>query len=647
MTAQRFEYRSDVQGMRAIAVLLVVLYHAKAGLSGGFIGVDVFFVISGYVITGSIVNSLNKKSFSVREFLLRRVKRLFPALCLMMGAVLTLGIMLGPLISQRVSGRTALAATFLNANHYLYRTGDYFNPKTELNYFLHTWSLSVEEQFYLVFPFLVALTLGRARKSWFLTGLIAVGVFSLTVSLLISYHSPIVGSLRESFAFYSSLTRAWQFCAGAILILVPLPNSDYQRKLLGGLGLSTILLASIFIDGDSVYPGALAIVPTIGTVFLLIGQSPILRFPILTRIGDVSYGWYLWHWPLLVFAAALQPGIFGASIAVALSYGLAVLSERWVETPIRHSTRLGSVTWIAIVACALPIMGYVLELATRKVELNSTATQWREVDDHYMRIGCDGGIPYSPHQPQCEWNPGQRRRVVLVGDSNARQLIPVLKDVTKSIPMEFHASTFASCPFLSLTLEREGELQTQCTDWVETTLDMLLRSSPDTVIIASALDGYIVGANWKIASDNKLFAQPEEKQELIEKNLKNIVLRLEREGIKVILVDPIPKFYDLTNRSPVGQLMGGECSVLTYIFRGELCMPTRVTEASNFVSPRVVESLHREASSSKTVIVSTTDSICPKGICKTYERDWIYRDAGHLSHFGAQRLSDDFFKSLR
>lgn len=151
-----FSHRTDIQGMRGIAVLLVVLYHLNLPVVGGFIGVDVFFVISGFVITGGILRSLHKaEGFDVGAFFRRRARRLLPALSCVLTICTLLGIFFGPEVSQKVSGRTALAAMLLNANHYLFRAGGYFQPAAEENFFLHTWSLSVEEQFYLLFPFIM------------------------------------------------------------------------------------------------------------------------------------------------------------------------------------------------------------------------------------------------------------------------------------------------------------------------------------------------------------------------------------------------------------------------------------------------------------------------------------------------------------
>ena len=355
--------RGDVQGLRALAVVLVVVYHTGAALPGGFVGVDVFFVISGYVITRILLREFEQTDrISFRSFYLRRIRRIMPPLALMLTVVMLLGVFLAPIGGQRVTAKTGVAAALLNANTFLarYGAGGYFDVDASLNALLHTWSLSVEEQFYLFFPALLALAWWGGRRIGRLNGpravavmLVSVGVVSFGLSWMLStgHSGPLsLDDLTGPVAFYSSPTRTWEFVAGGLLVV----GSRLVRRTphagavpLGVAGLMLVLYASFTFDDLTPFPGTAALVPVIGTM-LLIAAGDIrasnaftrgLSWRPVQRVGDMSYSWYLWHWPVIVFASALFPGR-GVGVAVAaaiVSIGPAVLSYRFVENPIRFT----------------------------------------------------------------------------------------------------------------------------------------------------------------------------------------------------------------------------------------------------------------------------------------------------------------------
>jgi len=358
--------RADIQGLRAIAVLLVVAFHAHLPVPGGFVGVDVFFVISGFVITAMLMREwATHGRLSLRTFYFRRFLRLTPALALTVAVVAVISLALqNPFGAQQTAARTGLGAMLLSANFVIgHAAGDYFATDTTTNPLLNTWSLSVEEQFYLIFPALLAFgwILGRSKGRHarslsrppvvVVVSLIAIGSFAL--SMLWTYGSPFLSGLTsyfggpESFAFYSPFSRAWEFAIGALLALRISrlkPRSVGSATALGVGGAVLIGIAAFAIHDTSPFPGALAVVPVVGTALVLLagaGETSVVTRGLASRpmvaIGDTSYSWYLWHWPVIVFAALMFPrNPTIVVVAAVLSLIPALLSYRLLEQPIRR-----------------------------------------------------------------------------------------------------------------------------------------------------------------------------------------------------------------------------------------------------------------------------------------------------------------------
>lgn len=350
--------RLDIQGLRAVAVLLVIVFHAQLPVPGGFVGVDVFFVISGFVITAMLMREWGRSGrIRFGHFYLRRFLRLTPALALTVGVVALLSLALqNPFGAQQATARTGIGAMLLSANYVIgHAAGDYFAANAVTNPLLNTWSLSVEEQFYLVFPALLVAgwLLARRWRRAPVALVIAIGLGSFALSVAWSYGSPLADTVTaffggpESFAFYSSITRAWEFGAGALLAMglarIPVPSAAAAR-LTGLAGAALLILSAFAIHDDQPFPGVVAVLPVLGTVLLIlagshvtVGVSRVLSTRPMVFVGDISYSWYLWHWPLIVFAALLFPNRPMALVAAAaLSIIPSLLSYRFVEQPLRR-----------------------------------------------------------------------------------------------------------------------------------------------------------------------------------------------------------------------------------------------------------------------------------------------------------------------
>lgn len=343
MDQAELKYRPDIDGLRALAVLLVLFFHLQVGrLSGGFVGVDVFFVISGYLITGIIVKETETSGFSVVKFYERRARRILPALFVVLSVCTLLALryfLPGELMSY---ARSLLSATLSYSNIYFWSTTDYFDAPALTKPLLHTWSLAVEEQFYLIWPLLLLLFSRRwltARK-WMVAGLFTA---SLAWSIWAAHYSP-------DAAFYLPFSRAWELLAGAILALniVPEIRNKLWREVASIAGLGAILFASLTYSSGTAFPGLAALLPCGGAALIiaagrfgtsLVGRALSLR-PIVW-IGLISYSVYLWHWPLIVFIKmgflpflSENHRLYVLSIA-ALSLGLGAASWRLVECPFR------------------------------------------------------------------------------------------------------------------------------------------------------------------------------------------------------------------------------------------------------------------------------------------------------------------------
>ncbi|MFV8315939.1 acyltransferase family protein [Mycobacterium sp. 23] len=343
--------RLDIQGLRAVAVVLVMVFHSGLPLPGGFVGVDVFFAISGFVITGMIAREWSATGrFAFGRFYLRRFKRLAPAMALMIVVTMLLtSCLLSPFNVQQVAAKTGIGAGLLAANFVIaINTGNYFSAPAESNPLLHTWSLSVEEQFYLAFPTLLLLAWILARRrnqriasAALYVSTIALASFGLTLTGgVASQHPDIVG-------FYSPFARAWEFAAGSLLALAArdrsLPFANHAR-VLAWFGVAMLVGSAFLINQSTPFPGPWTILPVVGTLLVIAAGTErntlvtrALSVSAVVKIGDLSYSLYLWHWPVRVFAVHLWPGSpLVAVVAITLSVIPAAACYRWVENPIRR-----------------------------------------------------------------------------------------------------------------------------------------------------------------------------------------------------------------------------------------------------------------------------------------------------------------------
>lgn len=663
-------HRPDIQALRGVAVLLVVFYHAGLGFSGGFVGVDAFFVISGYVIATTLVRELERSgTISLRQFYIRRIRRLMPALALVSIVVLTICVVLLPFDEQPFAAGTGLAATFFAANVYLYRvSGGYFEPAGETNPFLHTWSLSVEEQFYFVLP--VALIL-----LWWLAQQLGVrspkrsmsAVFAVValVSLWWSWQTTngdgffagVFGS-PERFAFYAPVTRVWEFLAGVLLALAPatLPIGYRAAIAMRGAGLSALLYAAVTFDELTLFPGTAAALPVLATALIIAAGSvaPMTEaLPSVSSgwssardglvwIGDLSFSWYLWHWPAIVLTASVWPNN-QALLAVAALTSLfpAWLSKRWVEDPIRFRLPTGWVSLALVVAVCL-----LTPAATALVVRGGSTSNWgvalpTEWEERRLagQIGCVDTPEKTWPTDRCLIRAtSSQGLILLLGDSHASSASDGVAEAAVRLGMNFGVWAKSGCPLL---LERAPHNDNTCPSWQEAALAAIDLHEPDIVIIANRSSGYTASFGekvWRLIA-NASGERPETQAEALiswEEGLKGLLNHISRNTptTHVVLFANVPEY------SPDDfevSLFRGPGDPPT-IDRNYVDQRRRVLE----VEANIVERFPQVE------IVDPADILCQPSQCRAGDGDtWWYMDEDHLNPKGSLALADALTVKLR
>lgn len=513
-------YRPDIDGLRALAVMLVVVYHAfPAWLPGGFIGVDIFFVISGYLISSIIFKSLATGHFSFADFYMRRIRRIFPALFLVLAAAYAFGWQTQPAAEFQQLGKHIAAGAAFVANLALWRESGYFDSEAASKPLLHLWSLGIEEQFYIVWPLLLwAVWHLPGRRLAVLTG----------VALLASFAFNLWSIERDLVAaFYSPLSRFWELLAGAVLAGVALRAgqrfADPGRRaanLRAGTG-GLLLLAGVCLISDSDrFPGWWALLPTAGAV-LLIAAGPgawlnrhLLSARPVVWIGLISFPLYLWHWPLLSFlrtTVSPEPGTAALLAAVALAMVLAGLTYRLVERPIRASRRgkfLASA--LLLLVALLGFLGYNAYVrAGLQFRAIAKATEQPVYDwsagYRYGRCflsGEAGGA--SEFASECAGADGSSRPLVMVwGDSHAAALYPGVAGLADRYGYRVAQYSISGCPPV---LDFSVDNRPDCLRMNAETLARVAKQPPDLVLLVGHWSIYDGKGGWSLLADAQLAA---------------------------------------------------------------------------------------------------------------------------------------------
>ena len=517
------EFRPDIEGLRGIAILLVLLFHAGLPWTpGGFVGVDVFFVISGFLITGKLWReSQQPGGLNITRFYAWRIRRLLPAALVAVAVISLVGLLVAAPLDRSALAADGAASALSIANMRFIGSVDYFAATSSPSPFLHFWSLSVEEQFYLVWPALIVFLTWRGGSSRRLIAALLLGVVaSFALSLWLTDASP-------SRAFYLLPTRVWQLGVGGLLALAGVMGTSRRAGAIAWAGLAVVALAGVVLSAETPYPGLAALLPTAGAVALLYGGAApsgpvrLLTAAPLRLLGKISYSLYLWHWPLLVLPLLfLERALSGVEIVVAVAAAIVVswVSWRFVEQPFRYGDRSRRATsWSAIragvagiLSVALFTQGLAAALPSTVVAVQPTpspsgsptasdgpialpqdlAPSLASARDDEERLRGDGCLAFErvTTPPECVYGvKGSTVTIALVGDSHASHWFPAIEAIALERGWRLLTFVKVSCSFTTLP-QRNLALKRayrECTTFNEATVARLSEIKPALTIIVN------------------------------------------------------------------------------------------------------------------------------------------------------------------
>ncbi|MDR2164501.1 MAG: acyltransferase [Zoogloeaceae bacterium] len=659
-------YRPDIEGLRAIAILLVVAAHIKLpGFQGGFIGVDMFFVLSGYLITALLALETEATGdVDMWRFYARRLRRLAPGLFIVsVASCLLAWVLLPPLQQTAQVGAAASAMVWLSNFFYAFSQIDYFGPGAEESLFLHTWSLGVEEQFYLVWPwFMLLLTLEPAtnpaqgttrearesqvrRWKWMMWL-----VFSASLALCL-----VLMRQHPASAFYMMPARAWQFSLGGLtwLCLRDMPSPVALRtafdrvfiELCGWLGLAAIALALLWCGPDVPYPGVRAVLPSLGAALLLAAGSrhrpsrnaggtvmSLLHLRPMQALGHVSYSWYLWHWPILVLGAAVCTD---TSLTVRIMLALIALILAWitfccVEQPIRRREALlrrpapmvvGVMTLLIAGSLLCPLWLSSIESRLFDPEHQEIMAISRDLPKIYG-MGCDD---WHENTDIIECTFGEEdapNSAVFLGDSIGAQWFPALKQRFTQPGWKLSVFTKSACPIIDRPIfyARIGRDYVECALWRKGVLEMLRTRHTNTIVLGSSHDYAVTPRDWTEGTRKIL--------QVLSPRAKEIVL------IRSTPILPFNALYCLTGNNRLTRFLAG----------GDRCR----APAANAQNDVVYAALQTAAASFGNVrTLDMNDAICPGGTCRAKQDGYVaFRDNHHLTTRFVQHLGEEFIRRL-
>ena len=495
------QYRPEIDGLRALAVIPVIFYHAGYGaMSGGFVGVDVFFVISGYLITSILVREMDTGTYSISRFYARRARRLMPALMAVCLASAIAATLLMPPDALAAFGRSLLATLLFTSNILFWSETGYFAPAADFKPLLHTWSLAIEEQFYIVFPLALLLQKKLSRRHLILV-MAAGWLISFILAGWASQNLPNAN-------FYLLPSRAWELLTGSLIAVTPglTPKRAVMRSAGAILGVVAILVSSVFYTSQLPFPGPYALLPVLGTALIIICaveggvMGRLLGWRGFVLVGKMSYSLYLWHWPIFVFATLWffwggpEPNY---PLLIALTFVISWVSWKYIETPFRSAQ---------IIPARPPLLSFggtsalVASLALACVVMPSSFDRSGSVD----LAGFEATAIYSPYRNTCHTRghnyrapenactyPGENPGWAVFGDSHTVEFGYALSVALDEYGESVSHHSFSGCQPMA---GRESGSRVGCREWTEDSLDYLAAADDiHTVVVAYRLNAYLFG----------------------------------------------------------------------------------------------------------------------------------------------------------
>ncbi|AFS47280.1 acyltransferase family protein [alpha proteobacterium HIMB5] len=651
----KLNYRPEIDGLRAISVIAVITYHLKIGFdeikifSGGFIGVDIFFVISGYLITLLILKEIEEtNSFSILDFYKRRAKRILPALFgMILISVLFAWNYLTPNSFIQYS-KSILASIFFFSNYFFYFEGlEYNSDSSLLKPLLHTWSLAVEEQFYIFFPILLIFVLKYLNKNFF-------GLFIILFifGLFISFFSTTQNSV---FSFFSTLSRIWEFTAGSLIAYFELNNK--KPKLINNsysfiLGIILIFLSFLYFDNGTIHPSFYTLLPVLGTV-LVIGSTDansllkkMLSNFIMVKIGLISYSLYLWHFPILAFARNRGKNLsdFDKLELVGLTVVLSILSYLIIEKPFRRIKQ--NFNFFSILIVLLSSIFIILNFISKKtngfenrIHVFLKNTQRVLLEDNMKD---NKGRCFDRTKDFCNYDLSSKTNVFLIGDSHMEVLSENLYKKVVSKKLNYTTMNRGTCIYLpnfkKINKIDKKEIK-NCTEDSKKLIDNTIYSKPGSIVI---LGGNLSkhfneqDQDWKYETSLKI--KPLE-------SYVNSIKKMLDNDLKVILVYPIPgpKFHVI--KRLMNDIPKTTYNASKYLINNPLTFDLNEHYKEN---EKIINSLDK-LSHKNLIKVIPEKRLCnlEKNICYTHDdKDIFYSDGHHLAQAGVKKIVEDISLSI-
>ncbi|MGO7089505.1 acyltransferase family protein [Rhizobium leguminosarum] len=644
-SARNDRFRQDINALRAIAVVAVVLYHFRVPFfQGGFVGVDVFFVISGYLMTQVIYRRQIKGDFSIAGFYASRVRRIVPALFATLAALLVIGLfVLTPLDYSRLARYGASAIGFYSNFVFAGESG-YFADGTQSNWLLHTWSLSVEWQFYLLFPLLLIASFRWRRGAGNRVLFLCLGLASLAFSI---YET----GVSKEHAFYLLPSRSWELLAGGLLFFAP--SWVMRIRWLNAVGLVAILVSAVTYSDGLAYPGAWPLLPVAGAVAFMGGQkrSQWIAAAPLQFLGNISYSLYLWHWPVYVGARYLEVPFtpITQTILIALSVAAAWVSYRLIEAPFRggasHPVKAIQLygCWAVVMIASVVIIwtdGAPIRLPaeTRQmIALNDTTrTGWPFPES----CGATMASLQSAPGNFCATGQATDQKVLIWGDSHAEHLYPAVKSLVDDgkLPQVLWATRGGCLPVRGLSRFDADYL---CNGLSDLFFQRALEPDVKSVIVASLWMNYVFNVSYYYGYEFEKrspivcrgaecgrFRNPDEALAFVQDRMMKDIGELTSRGKHVYLMLPVPAYrVSVPEHMLKNQMLGA---------LGPLSL--KLTDHVAYTQP--IRSLLMDvAAKTGAILLDPADVLCPGGDC-IYEENGvsIYRDAHHLTPVGVDLL---------
>ncbi|WP_432286150.1 acyltransferase family protein [Aminobacter sp. BA135] len=576
MTAPVTTFRPDIEGLRAIAVGGVIAFHfGMSDLPGGFIGVDIFFVISGYLITRHLMQEIGRSgTVDLWRFYGRRARRLLPASLLVIASTLAAGYFILAPSEQQLYAKGALFASSYVINLWLLRWSfDYFAADTASNPFLHFWSLSVEEQFYLLWPAFLLLV------AWFRPGARSIALILGVIALVSFGVSAWMTSESQPWAFYFSPLRAWEFAVGGLVSLVVAERwaSGFRfSPVMGWTGIALIVVAYLSVSETDPFPGFIALLPVAGTAMLLlsgarksaVGPASLLSLPPFQWTGKLSYSLYLWHWPVIVYATILWPDLTlaGRLACLAVTAGLSFLSYRYVENPVRSNGWLsaGSLRSLGL-AALLTSLGVTLSYGAAQIAARSVGPEQMLIADSAARSSSarqiDSACVASLEQTKprsCSLGASKpQKTIVLFGDSHADHWSTPLAKIAETNNWRLVTYLKSSCSVAAVPTwnVRLMRAYSECDAWRQTAMKEIASLKPDAVIVSQFSYSYVendVNGGLEHLVSRDVWAG----------GLRASLAALRKTGAEVVLLRDVPVHKSYLDRCVARSLWQGRSSTV-------------------------------------------------------------------------------------